>query len=250
MRIEIETLDGFPEVSSGDDVAHIIAASSQFNDIRYRDGDILVIAQKIVSKAEGRLINLSSVKPSRRAEILAGETNKDPRLVELILSESDSVIRYKRDVLIVSHKLGMVHANAGIDRSNIVGEDQALLLPVAPDASAARIRADLEEKYGVRLGIIIADSIGRAWRRGTVGTTIGAAGVEIFQDLKGQPDRYGRDLESTEVGIGDELAAAASLVIGQAAQGTPVAIIRGLDFFSDTQGAADLLRPIAEDMFR
>lgn len=250
MRIEIETLDGFPEVSSGDDVAHLIVESSQFNDIRHCDGDILVIAQKIISKAESRLVSLSDIEPSERAEALASETNKDPRLVELILSESDGVIRHKRDVLIVAHKLGLVHANAGIDQSNIAGEDQALLLPVAPDVSAARIRSSLEEKYGVRLGVIIADSMGRAWRRGTVGTAIGAAGVEIFQDLKGQPDRYGRNLETTEVGMGDQLAAAASLVIGQAAEGTPVAIIRGLDISSDKQSAADLLRPIAEDLFR
>lgn len=250
MRIEIETLADFPEVSHGDDIVQLIAESSQSNGIGYRGGDILVIAQKIISKAEGRLVTLADITPSRKAEILAGETHKDPRLVELILLESDSVVRHQRDVLIVAHKLGLVHANAGIDRSNIAGNDQALLLPVSPDASAARIRAGLEEKYGVRLGIIIADSMGRAWRRGTVGIAIGAAGVEVFQDLKGQPDRHGRDLQSTDVGMGDQLAAAASLVIGQAAEGTPVAIIRGLDLPSDKQNAADLLRPVEEDLFR
>ncbi len=250
MRIEIETLTGFPEVSRGDDIVRLIENSSRVNGISYRDGDILIIAQKIISKAEGRLIDLSNIKPSLQAENLAATTNKDPRLVELILSESDGVVRQRHNVLIVIHKLGLVHANAGIDQSNIAGNDQALLLPIAPDESAARIRAGLEEIYAVRLGIIIADSVGRAWRLGTVGIAIGASGAEVFQDLKGQPDRYGRDLQTTEVGMGDQLAAAASLIMGQAAEGTPVALIRGLDLLSDEQKASDLLRPAAEDLFR
>ncbi len=250
MRIEIETLTEFPEVSSGDDIVGLIVESSQANGIRYRDGDILVIAQKIISKAEGRLVNLPDITPSWQADILADETNKDPRLVELILSETDYVVRQQRNILIVAHKLGLVHANAGIDQSNIAGNDHALLLPIAPDESAARIRAGLEEIYAVRLGIIIADSVGRAWRLGTVGIAIGASGAEVFQDLKGHPDRYGRDLAATEVGMGDQLAAAASLIMGQAAEGTPVALIRGLDLFSDEQKASDLLRPAAEDLFR
>lgn len=250
MRIGIETLDGFPEVTAGQDISCLIAELSQSTGARLLDGDILVVAQKIVSKAEGRLVALSTVSPSREAELLATRTNKDPRLVQLILAESDEVVRHRRDVLIVAHKLGFVHANAGIDMSNVEGTDCALLLPEDPDASAAHIRSTLEERFGVRLGVIIADSMGRAWRKGTVGIAIGASGIEVFQDLKGKRDLYGRKLEATEVGLGDQLAAAASLVIGQAAEGTPVAIIRGLDFIASEQNASALRRSVSEDLFR
>lgn len=250
MKLSIEALPGIPQVDKGADLVPLIAEAMDRCDRRPADGDVFVIAQKVVSKAEGRMVNLAGVSPSKEADALARKTDKDPRIVELILGESDEVVRYREGVLVVAHRLGIVLANAGIDRSNVEGEDNVLLLPEDPDASAEQIRKGLEARYNVRLGVIISDSLGRAWRNGTVGFAIGASGVETTQDLLGRPDLFGRPLETTVVGHGDELAAAASIIMGQADEGTPVVLISGLPPSTSNQTAADLLRPKAEDLFR
>jgi coenzyme F420-0:L-glutamate ligase/coenzyme F420-1:gamma-L-glutamate ligase len=250
MSISLIPVPNFLIVQPGDNIADLIGEALAKNKQSLSDGDILVVAQKIVSKAEGALIKLSTVTPSERANVLAKETNKDPRLVELILSESSEVVRHRKDVLIVAHHLGLVHANAGIDQSNIEEEDAALLLPKDPDTSAKNIRAELESTHKISLGVIINDSTGRAWRKGTVGIAIGASGVATLEDLRGQKDLTGRKLEITEVGTADQIAAAASLVQGQADEALPVVIVRGLDRPSSDATASDLLRPKDEDLFR
>ncbi len=249
-KLTIEALPGISRVNKGADLVALIGDAMDRCDRRAADGDVFVIAQKIVSKAEGRVVKLADVNPSEEAKTLARKTDKDPRLVELILGEADEVVRYRKDVLVVAHRLGIVHANAGIDRSNVDSEDVVLLLPEAPDASAREIRKGLEARYGVRLGVVISDSTGRAWRIGTVGLAIGASGVETVQDLLGRPDLFGRPLEATVIGHGDELAAAASIIMGQADEGTPVVLISGLRASTTNQTAADLLRSKTEDLFR
>jgi coenzyme F420-0:L-glutamate ligase/coenzyme F420-1:gamma-L-glutamate ligase len=229
-------LPGIPPVVAGDDLADIALAGLGRLDDRVCEGDVLVFAQKIVSKAEGRTADLATVVPSARAIDLAEKTLKDPRLVELILSESSEVLRHRPGVLIVLHRLGLILANAGIDRSNVAGAERALLLPVDPDASAARIRADLRTKTGVDVPVLIIDSIGRAWRLGTVGTAIGVSGMAALLDLRGQLDLHGRPLETTEIGLADELAAAASLTMGQAAEGTPIVLARGVPYSRRDEG--------------
>lgn len=214
------------------------------------------MAQKIVSKAEGRIVRLADVTPGAEAEALAVETAKDPRLVQLILDESVAVIRKRPGTperpgpIIVEHRCGWVHANAGIDQSNLDEDAAALLLPVDCDASAAALRDALGVATGTRPGVVIADSAGRAWRVGTVGMALGAAGVETVQDLRGLPDLQGRTLEVTVVGRGDELAAAAGLVMGQAGEAMPAVLVRGLPTFEGEATARELIRPGAEDMFR
>jgi coenzyme F420-0:L-glutamate ligase/coenzyme F420-1:gamma-L-glutamate ligase len=250
MKLSIEALPGIPRVGKGDDLVSLLGDALDQCGRRLADGDVFVIAQKIISKAEGRMVNLADVSPSAETVKLAREVDKDPRLVELILGESDEVVRHREGVLVVAHRLGIVLANAGIDRSNVEGEDIVLLLPEDPDASAKQIRRGLEARYNVRLGVVISDSLGRAWRNGTVGFAIGASGVETVQDLLGRPDLFSRPLEATVVGHGDELAAAASIVMGQADEGTPVVLISGLRPSATNQTAADLLRPKAEDLFR
>ena len=249
-KLTIEALPGISRVNKGADLVALIGDAMDRCDRRAADGDVFVIAQKIVSKAEGRVVKLADVNPSEEAKTLARKTDKDPRLVELILGEADEVVRYRKDVLVVAHRLGIVHANAGIDRSNVDSEDVVLLLPEAPDASAREIRKGLEARYGVHLGVVISDSTGRAWRIGTVGLAIGASGVETVQDLLGRPDLFGRPLEATVIGHGDELAAAASIIMGQADEGTPVVLISGLRASTTNQTAADLLRSKTEDLFR
>jgi coenzyme F420-0:L-glutamate ligase/coenzyme F420-1:gamma-L-glutamate ligase len=204
----------------------------------------LAIAQKIVSKAEGRSIALASVAPSQAARDLATQTGKDARLVELILSESERVVRARPNLIIVKHRLGFVMANAGIDQSNVGEDGQALLLPRDPDASAAALAARLG------LPVVITDSFGRAWRRGTVGVAIGAAGLPALQDLRGRPDLFGRTLMVSITGFADEIAAAAGLVMGQGAEGQPAVLLRGLAWSGAVNPAAELLRPAQEDLFQ
>ena len=245
-------LPGIPLIGWGDDLAGLILAAAAASGESLRDGDILVIAQKIVSKAEGREVALASVSPSAEALRLAATCDKDPRQMELVLAESATVLRARAGVVIVSLHNGMVMANAGIDRSNVAGggdEDCVLLLPSDPDASAAAIHERLQAATGARLGVIIADSIGRAWRLGTVGSAIGAAGVVCLADLRGKPDLFKRPLQTTEVGAGDELAAAASLLMGQADEGAPVVLIRGAGAALGDGQAVALVRPKAMDMF-
>ena len=242
---------GIPEVMPGDDLAALLLDSLHEHPVA--DGDILVIAQKVVSKAENRYVDLAGVTPSDRALKLAGETGKDPRLVELILSQSKRVVRYRQDVLIVEHKLGFVHANAGIDHSNIPQDarsERVLLLPEDPDASAARIHAAIRQTCGVNAGVIINDSAGRAWRNGVTGIAIGAAGLPCLLDLRGETDLHGNPLRVTEVGIADEIAAAASLIMGQAAQGIPAVLVQGMDLRGPANDASALIRDPDKDLFR
>lgn len=244
-------LPGLPEVRAGDDLAPLLLAALASAGIALADGDVLAITQKIVSKAEGRLRRLDDVAPSPRARALAEQTRKDPRVVELILQESREIVRTRPDLIIAEHRLGLVLANAGIDRSNIGGgEDAVLLLPEDPDASARRLRAALEQASGRRLGVMITDSVGRAWRRGTVGLAIGTAGVTPFQDLRGRADMAGRALQVSEIAPADSLAAAAVLVMGEAAESTPAVLIRGAGGDGPDEAAGAVLRPRAEDLFR
>lgn len=252
-RMEMFALSKFPMVEPEDQLSDLILASVRDNGEELRDGDVLVLAQKIVSKAENRYRSLNEVSASQSAIALAEEVDKDPRLVELILQESESVIRKRPGVLIVRHRLGFVHANAGIDQSNIETSEhspRALLLPINPDQSAASLRASLERASGCRLSIVINDSAGRAWRNGTCGIAIGCSGFEPVQDLIGGQDMFGNELRVTTVGIADELAAAGSLLMGQAAEASPVVLVRGAPIQeSSTENATSLLRDPALDLF-
>ena len=253
--LQLYALSGFPLIQPGDDLAVVIRQNLEENGISCQDGDILVIAQKIISKAEGRQIALDSVQPRQQAQELAQLTGKDPRLVELILEESDQVLRYRPGLIVVEHKLGFVCANAGIDRSNVsledvTGDESVLLLPKDPDHSAARIRSALEKAFGVRLGVLIIDSHGRAWRNGTVGISIGYSGMPGVVDLRGEPDLFGYQLRVTEIAAADELAAAASLLMGQAAEGRPVVHVRGFPYAMREGSFQELPRERDKDMFR
>ncbi len=242
--LQLFALPGLPMVQAGDDLAAQLSAAMARAGLAPEPGDVLAIAQKIVSKAEGRSIALASVAPSQAARDLATQTGKDARLVELILSESERVVRARPNLIIVKHRLGFVMANAGIDQSNVGEDGQALLLPRDPDASAAALAARLG------LPVVITDSFGRAWRRGTVGVAIGAAGLPALQDLRGRPDLFGRTLMVSITGFADEIAAAAGLVMGQGAEGIPAVLLRGLAWSGAVNPAAELLRPAQEDLFQ
>ncbi len=260
MPLTLTPLPGIPLVSPGDDLAQVILQAVQRASLALQDGDILVVAQKIVSKAEGRLVNLAQVTPSPRACELAALAEKDPRLVELILRESNQVLRVRPGTIIVEHRLGFVCASAGIDHSNVRGEQSGnaehqlgewvLLLPENPDASAQSLRQRLQAASGARLGVMIIDSHGRAWRLGIVGVAIGLAGLPGLVDLRGWPDLFDFRLRITQVGAADELAAAASLVMGQAAEGTPVVHVRGFPYPLREAALEELLRPKDQDLFR
>lgn len=251
--LEILAVPGIPMIAPGDDLAALIAEGFAQGKLAPRKGDVIVIAQKVVSKAEGRGVDLATVVPSARAIELAREVQKDPRLVELILSESVRVVRSRPNVLIVEHRLGFVMANAGVDQSNVAAPDgpqRALLLPVDPDGSAAKLRARLTSLSGVPLAVVITDSFGRAWRRGTAGVAIGVSGLPALLDLRGNPDLFGRELQVSITGFADEIAAAASLVMGQGDEAQPVVLMRGLTWSAPANPASELVRPAAEDMFR
>jgi coenzyme F420-0:L-glutamate ligase / coenzyme F420-1:gamma-L-glutamate ligase len=244
-----------PMVKTGDNLADIIWRGVSQAGIKLEGGDILAVAQKIVSKAEGRWVNLVTVKPSERAVALAKNIEKDARLVELILQESNSVLRKRPGTIIVEHRLGFVCANAGIDHSNVAGEVTAdeewvLLLPENPDASALRIRQQLIELSGVELGVLINDSHGRAWRQGVVGVSIGLAGLPGLVDMRGKSDLFGYNLHITTIGAADELAAAASLVMGQADEATPIVHVRGFPYKLREGSLRELIRPKEQDLFR
>ncbi len=249
--LTLTPLPGIPFVRQGDDLAEIVLHAVARARLNLEDGDIFVVAQKVVSRAEGRLVDLRTVTPSAEARRLAAQTQKDPRLVELILSESRAVLRAAPGVLIVEHKLGFVCANAGIDHSNVCGDDECvLLLPEDPDRSAAQLRARLEQATGKRLGVVINDSHGRAWRLGTVGVAIGVSGVPVLVDVRGRHDLVGRELRITQIGAADELAAAASLIMGQAAEGLPVVHVRGFPYPLRESRLQELIRPREKDLFR
>lgn len=245
-------LTGFPLVKVGDDLPELIRLSLIQSDIQLLDGDIIVLAQKIVSKAEGRLRNLSQIQPSERALDLSQKTGKDPRFLELVLMESNEVLRTRPGTIIVEHRLGFVCANAGIDHSNVGtrGELWVLLLPEDPDESARKIRTRLEAMAGVKIGVMIIDSHGRAWRLGTQGMAIGVSGIPGVVDLRGKPDLFSRILQITQVAVGDELASAASLVMGQAAEGTPVIHVRGFPYPLREATLEEFIRPQEQDLFR
>jgi coenzyme F420-0:L-glutamate ligase/coenzyme F420-1:gamma-L-glutamate ligase len=251
--LQLIALEAVPLVRPGDDLAGLLIASCARSGAVPRGGDVLVVAQKIVSKSEGRYVDLATVEPSPRAQSLAREAEKDARLVELILRESRRVVRHRPGVVIVEHRLGYVMANAGIDRSNIdpaAGAEPVLLLPRDPDASAAALQARLAAHFACAMGVIVSDSFGRAWRRGTVGIALGAAGLPSLLDLRGRADLYGRLLQVSETGFADEIAAAASLLMGQADEGVPAVLVRGLAWSAPAAPAANLVRTEAEDLFR
>jgi coenzyme F420-0:L-glutamate ligase / coenzyme F420-1:gamma-L-glutamate ligase len=249
----LSAVTGLPHVQPGDDVAALLATALRANDISLLAGDVLVVAQKIISKAEGRLVNLAAVQPGVRALEVAAVTGKDPRLVELILQESAAVSRLRPGVLIVRHRLGFTSANAGIDRSNVRQEDAGetvLMLPEDPDRSARQLRRQLEAAFDVSLAVVINDSHGRPFRRGAVGVAIGVSGLPALWDRRGERDLYGYQLQHTDIGLADELAAAASLLMGQAAEATPAVLIRGLSLPPGDGQAADLYRPEETDLYR
>ena len=255
MPLTLTSLQNIPLIRHGDNLADIVVNAIDETHLDLQDNDIVVFAQKIISKAEGRAVNLATVTPSVRALELAKQTDKDARVVELILQESNEVLRTRVGAIIVEHKLGFVCANAGIDHSNVAGlgdavEEWVLLLPAEPDRSAEKMRAEIKSKTGKEVGILIIDSHGRAWRNGTVGVAIGIAGLPGLEDLRGKPDLFDFTLRITQVGTADELAAAASLVMGQAAEGTPVVHVRGFPYALRESSLKELIRPKDQDLFR
>jgi coenzyme F420-0:L-glutamate ligase/coenzyme F420-1:gamma-L-glutamate ligase len=255
MSLSLTALAGIPLIGKGDDLAQIIDDALAEQAIKLEDNDILVLGQKIVSKAEDRMVDLATVTPGPRATQIAALVEKDARVVELMLGESLAILRARRGTIIVQHRLGFVCANAGIDHSNVAGEgdgrgNYVLLLPRDPDQSAAKIRASLEASSGKRLGVMIIDSHGRAWRLGTVGTCIGLSGLPGLVDERGWKDLFGYTLRSTVVGVADELAAAASLMMGQASEGTPIILARGFPYPLGEGSVQEIIRPTNEDLFR
>lgn len=254
--VQALALPGIPLIQPQDDLsAHVLEALSKAGE-RLSANDIVVLAQKIVSKSENRYLDLAKVVPSPRALSLAGEVDKDPRLVEVILSESREVIRASPGVLIVEHKLGYVMANAGVDASNIehrgAEKERVLLLPENPDRSAADLAKALSQHAETSIGVVINDSVGRAWRNGTVGLALGAAGFPALYDRRGEQDLFGRTLEVSEVALADQVAATAALVQGEGGEGQPVVLIRGLRWPESAapNNAQNLLRPKHKDLFR
>ena len=252
-NLSLMSIPNIPHVQPGDNLAELMLDALTKANIILQDGDVLAIAQKIVSKAEGRMVHLSDIVPSTEAAALAEEVQKDPRMVALVLQESDEISRKKPGVLVVRHKLGFTSANAGIDRSNVgpnTDHEVALLLPIDPDASATAIRQAIQDKLGVTVGVVITDSHGRPFRLGTVGIAIGVSGLPALWDRRGEHDLYGYELQHTDVGVADEIAAAAGLLMGQGAEGNPVILLRGLEYTSDNGKASDLIRPKELDLYR
>jgi len=249
--LTVTALPGIGEVEPGDDLGVALCEALAALELIPQRHDVLVVTQKVVSKAESRYVDLGTVRVSPRAAELAATTRKDPRLVELVLAESTEVLRAKADVLIVRHRLGFVMANAGIDRSNLAGADQALLLPRDPDGSAVGLRSAVAQRFGVEeIGVIVSDSFGRPWRKGVTHVALGAAGIPSLLDRRGERDRNGRKLEVTEVALADQLACAAGLLMGEGAEGLPAVLIRGLAWSAPSMPASGLIRPLAEDLFR
>ncbi|MCY3573612.1 MAG: coenzyme F420-0:L-glutamate ligase [Chloroflexi bacterium] len=250
-QLSAYAIPGIPLIQAGDDIVDIMLEKARAAGIALQGGDVLVVSSKIVSKAAGRLVCLDTVRPSSAAADLAVETDKDPRLVELILSESEHVSRKRRGVLVTKHRLGFVSANAGIDQSNIEGGDErALLLPINPDQAASAIREEIQARLGLQVGVIISDTHGRPFRVGNIGVAIGVAGLPASKDLRGSRDLYGRILEITQVAYADLVASAAHLLCGEADEGLPAVLLRGLDVGGEPGCAADLIRAPEHDMYR
>ncbi len=255
MTLSLTPLQGIPLVQPGDDLARHITEAISFSNVDLRDGDILVVTQKIVSKAERRFRNLSQVVPTQEAVAIAEKVEKDARFVQLVLEESNAILRMRPGTMIVEHRLGFVCANAGIDHSNVQNlggnpEDWVLLLPENPDASADHIRRQLKEKFGKQIAVLIIDSHGRAWRNGVVGVAVGLAGMPGLVDLRGRADLFGYQLRVTQVAVADELAAAASLLMGQSDEFFPVIHVRGFPYALRDGAMAELIRPKELDLFR
>lgn len=250
-QLSIIPLREIPLVQAGDNLAEIIGNAVDASSMPLIDGDVVVVAQKIVSKAEGRLVSLEDVQPSEAAMKLAERTNKDPRMVELILRESTDVVRAVPGIIIARHRLGIVSANAGIDQSNIDhGQGEcALLLPEDPDRSAQQLREALRQRTGKRLGVIISDSVNRPWRLGSIGIAIGCAGIKALDDRRGTSDLYGRELKITMTNRADSIATAAMMVMGEATESIPAAIVRGFAPNDSGQSARESVRPPEEDLF-
>jgi len=250
----LTALSDFPLIRPSDDLAGLILQSLSHNDLRLESGDVLVLAQKIVSKSENRLVDLTTVTPSRRAIDLSTQCEKDPRFVEVVLRESREVLRVRPGLLVVEHRLGFVCANAGIDRSNVGRADGisewVLLLPEDPDKSCRRLRERIRQSVGAEIGVVINDSHGRAWRNGTVGMAIGVGGLPALEDLRGKKDLFDYTLQITQVAVGDELAAAASLLMGQADEALPVIHVRGFPYALREAALTELVRPKDIDAFR
>jgi coenzyme F420-0:L-glutamate ligase/coenzyme F420-1:gamma-L-glutamate ligase len=252
-KLELIALENIPLVKAGNDLVAITLASLAQMKLSLTEGDVVVFAQKIVSKSEGRMVRLDSILPSSRARDLAQIAGKDPRLVEIILGESREVLRVRAGVIVVEDVRGLVLANAGIDASNVNadgGNETVLLLPDDPDASAARLRDGLRKRTDRDVGVVMNDSIGRAWRNGTIGTAIGVSGLPGLLDLRGTPDLFGRALRTTDLALADEIASAASLLMGQAGEGRPIVLVRGVPYARRDGGAHELLRDKALDFFR
>jgi coenzyme F420-0:L-glutamate ligase/coenzyme F420-1:gamma-L-glutamate ligase len=255
MSLTLTSLTGIPLIRQHDELADILVKALHDSQIELQDDDILVLAQKIVSKAEGRMVNLADVTPGERARELAAKVEKDARVVELMLQESNEVLRARAGTIIVEHKLGFVCANAGIDHSNVTGGENSenefvLLLPKNPDQSSKNIRDAIQKITGKKIGVMIIDSHGRAWRIGTEGVCIGLSGIPAVIDERGWKDLFGYTLRVTVVGVADELAAAASLVMGQAAEGTPAVHVRGFPYPLREGSLKELIRPKEQDLFR
>jgi coenzyme F420-0:L-glutamate ligase/coenzyme F420-1:gamma-L-glutamate ligase len=252
--LHLTALASFPLVGPGDDLGGLILRALDSNHLCLENGDVLILAQKIVSKSEGRLVDLSTVSPSERARALGARCQKDPRFVEMVLRESRDVLRARPGLLVVEHRLGFVCANAGIDRSNVGGDkdgsEWVLLLPRDPDASCRAFRRRMEEAAGVEVGVIINDSHGRAWRNGIVGVAIGVAGLPALEDLRGRMDLFDYQLQITQVAAADELASAASLLMGQADEALPVVHARGFPYALRESSMSELIRPKQQDVFR
>ena len=262
-EITLTSLQGFPLVEPDDDLVVLLVNALEKNDLLLSDGDLLVLAQKIVSKSENRYVDLKVISPTQQAMELAKKTDKDPRQMQVLLNESKEVLRYKKGVVIVEHNKGYVHANAGMDKSNIdqssikegkegrkKTEDILLLLPEDSDKSAKAIMLGLKEKLGADVSVIINDSFGRAWRNGTCGVCIGSAGFNPIDDKMGEKDLFGNELKVTQAAIAEEIAAAASLLMGQAAEGTPVVLIKGLSLKKTNDDSTALIRAKEDDLFR
>jgi coenzyme F420-0:L-glutamate ligase/coenzyme F420-1:gamma-L-glutamate ligase len=250
--LALSAVPGIPAIVPGDDLAEILCDALEAADLAPLDQDVLVVSHKVVSKAEDRYADLATVVPGERALVLAAATDKDPRLVQLILAESRAVLRHRPGLIVVEHRLGPVMANAGIDQSNVDGADaeRVLRLPVDPDASAEGIRRALARRFQATVGVVICDSVGRAFRNGLVGLAIGAAGVPSVVDLRGERDLNGRELRVTSAGFADQIATAAELLMGEGAEGRPAVLVRGLAWDQPPAPASALVRAPEEDLFR
>jgi len=251
-RLLLDAVQGVPLIAPGDDLSLAIITALTESSETLQSGDVLVVAQKIVSKSEDRYVELANVEPGAHAIEIAALVDKDPRLVELVLRESTEIVRHRKGVLIVRHRNGYVYANAGIDQSNISmtpDNPRVLLLPEDPDASAAALRASLMRHYRADIAVIINDSGGRPWRMGVTGFALGCAGLAALESRIGEPDLFGRPLKVTEIAVADELATAASHLMGQADEMQPVVLIRGADITPSETGSQSLIRPRAQDLF-